>query len=254
MSKDRPEYCLTEYGKQQVQENIALGYYLANKFRAPFGWDHEDWKAECMEVLCLAVARYSPARGYSLSTLAERLAWLRRGNINVMGRTKRAGWGVVVTSLDKQHSSEGANLALLCGYTDPGFEQVERSDLVSAVIAECSPRGAAILQRLAEDVSLPDIGARMGYSRQWASQTLFEVRQKLTRKFPDEVRLTGACKSCGGPLVKHSNKCQPMYCLNCAGQIAKAKKRQHHQQNQVRINKKRRKKKCTAKKTSCPTS
>ena len=38
MSRDRPEYCLTEYGKAQVQENLALGYYLANKFRAPYGW------------------------------------------------------------------------------------------------------------------------------------------------------------------------------------------------------------------------
>jgi hypothetical protein len=254
MSKDKPEYCLTEYGKQQVQENIALAYYLANKFRAPYGMDHEDWKAECMEVLCLAVARYSPARGYSLSTLADRLAWLRRGNINVMGRTKRVGYGVLTTSLNQERGSDGPNLGQLCSYTDPGFEQVERADLVSAVIAECSPRGAAILQRLAEDVSLPDIGAGMGYSRQWASQTLFEVRQKLTRKFPDEVRLTGACKSCGGPLVKHSNKCQPMYCLNCAGQIAKAKKRQHHKINQDKNNKKRRKKKCSVKKKCCPTS
>ncbi len=251
MSRDKNDYCLTEYGQAQVQENLALAYYLANKYRAPYGMDHDDWKAECMEVLCLAVARYSPARGYSLSTLAERLAWLRRGNINVMGRTKRAGWGVLTTSMDQERGSDGPNLGQLCSYTDPGFEQVERADLVSAVIAECSPRGAAILQRLADDVSLPDIGAGMGYSRQWASQTLFEVRQKLTRKFPDEVRLTGACKSCSGPLVKHSNKSQPMYCLNCAGQIAKAKKRQHHKINQDKNNKKRRKRKCSVKTTSC---
>lgn len=227
MCRPRPDYCLTEYGKEQVQKNIRLAYALANKYRPPYGWDQEDWTAECLEVLCLAVARFSPARNRCLSTLADKLVWLRRGNINSASRSIRSGWKSTTVSINAPRgTSEGPSLGDLVSYTDSGFQRVERADLVSVVLGECSARGVKILTKIADDKSLPEISESLGFTRQWATQALFDERLKLIQRFPEEVKGSGACKECGGVLIIHSNKCKPIYCVPCSFQVARLKQRE----------------------------
>lgn len=227
MCRPRPQYCLTEYGKAEVQKNLRLAYAMAHKYRAPYGWDQDDWIAECMDVLCLAVARFSPARNLSLSTLMDKLVWIRRGNINSVGRSKKSGYLSTTLSIDApRQGTEGPTLLDLCSYTDSGFQSVERSDLVSAVLSRCSSRGVKILEGISQDLALPQIGAGLGFSRQWATQALFDERVKLVEQFPDEVRGSGSCKRCGGVLIVHSSKCKPTYCPPCARDVAKIKQRE----------------------------
>jgi hypothetical protein len=219
MCKPRPEFCLTEYGKSEVQKHIRLAYVMANKYRTPYRWEHDDWVSECMEVLCLAVARFSPARNASLYKFMDKLVWLRRSNINSSGRSLRSGRRSATLSID------GPNLGNLCTYTDNGLQHVERVDFVLTVLKACSYHGSTILVRIADGVPLPEIGAGIGFSYQRINRALFRERAKLIKRFPEEVRGSGSCKQCGGVLAVHSSKSKPIYCNPCSVDRVRAVKR-----------------------------
>ena len=211
------EFSLTKYGQQQVEQNIRLAYALANKYRAPYGVSQDDWYAECLDVLCQAVAWFSPARGTTLSSLLDRLIFLRRSNLNEVWKAKRSDRDLRAISLDELRGGEDATLLEAIGNNDPAFQQVETKELAAMVLECCSETVQKILKMAASGMSFPEIGQSLGFSKQYACQALKTERGKLVQLFPFLIGDSASpCPECGEPMVRCTTTSNPKRCAKCA--------------------------------------
>jgi hypothetical protein len=216
MGKQRILFSLTPYGQQQVRDNIRLSHLMARKFLPPYGMGIEDWQAECHMVLCQAVAWHSPEKG-ALSTLMERLVFLRRSNLNGQWKAKRASRDLRALSLDEERGEEGGSMMLGLGVEDDGQAQLENREQVDAVYAHLTARGKKICDLIRQGFGICDIGRELGFTKQYASQSLRAERAKLVQIFPHLVSDSGKqCVECGGVVIVCKNGARPSRCPPCA--------------------------------------
>lgn len=238
MGAKPPEFCLTEYGQRMVEKNIRLAHKLSHQFKPPYGYSFDEWNAECQAVLVQAVAWFDASKG-KLSTLATKLAWLRRSNINSKTRTMSAGWGTCVISMDAEHGMDSATWHDELGNESTGFESVDNTELVETVISRCSPKAQKVLRLLANGVAFDEIGEIIGkqtptkrrrgkprgFSKQYAWQVLAEERAKLCKLFPDQVNSGGVCIECGGAIVRSTSNHRGVHCPSCVSKRVRDSKR-----------------------------
>ena len=218
MGKQYIGYCLTDEGKRIAAENVKLASLMAKKYCPPYGMGFDEWMSECYECLCQAVARYDETKG-TLSSLMDRLVWLRRSNLNSSSRTIHSGWGTTIQSLDAERGEDGFNLHDVAQTTDEQARQsIEDRELAELALAECSERGREVLGLLMDGLSLPDIGEALGgFSRQYACQKVALERAKVVAKYPHHVISNGPCRECGKPTVRPCKKHTAIYlCPECA--------------------------------------
>jgi DNA-directed RNA polymerase subunit RPC12/RpoP len=219
---------LTDEQSRLVEENYPMVVFMSNKYPPPHGMDLDDWRSELCIVLAKAVVWHRPEKG-KLSTLFDALARSRRVNIIQLWKAMRRNGGIIPRSLDAEHGGiEGNTLEKSLGREDDGFEQVDRRDLIDLVMDHGSSTGRKIMSLLMQNMSLPDIGKKMGgYSRQYACQALAVDRARLCNLFPDEVRGSGRqCAECPRPVVVPSHMSKTTFlCPSCAVRRLQKKKR-----------------------------
>ena len=241
MGKQRILFSLTPYGQQQVRDNIRLSHLMARKFLPPYGMGIEDWQAECHMVLCQAVAWHAPEKG-ALSTLMERLVFLRRSNLNGQWKAKRASRDLRALSLDEERGEEGGSMMLGLGKEDDGQAQLENREQVDAVYAHLTARGKTICDLIRQGFGICDIGRELGFTKQYASQSLRAERAKLVQIFPHLVSDSGKqCVECGGVVIVCKNGARPSRCPPCAAAREKGiKSESWKRQSRKRSEKRRR--------------
>ena len=210
---------LTDEQSRRVEENYQLVVFMSKKYPPPHGMDLDDWRSELCIELAKAVVWHNPEKG-KLSTLFDALARSRRVNIIQLWKAMRRNGGIIPRSLDAEHGGiEGNTLEKSLGREDDGFEQVDRRDLIDLVMDHGSSTGRKIMSLLMQNMSLPDIGKKMGgYSRQYACQALAVDRARLCNLFPDEVRGSSRqCAECPRPVVVPSHMSKTTFlCPSCA--------------------------------------
>jgi len=240
MGRPSIDYCLTEYGQQQVQQNIRLAYMMAGKYLPPYGMTLADWRSECHLTLCQAVAWYCPDKG-ALSTLMERLVFLNRSNHNQRWKAKRASRDLRASSLDEERGRDGASFKLGLGVEDDGQEQLENRELVDAVYEHLSPRGKKICDLIRQGFGICEIGRQLGFTKQYASQSLRAERAKLVELFPDLVSDSGKkCVDCGGVVIICKAGANPERCPKCSSTRERSIKRETWKKATKRKSEKRR--------------
>lgn len=214
--RDAIGYSLTDIGREMVERNINLAYKLYNKYRKPYVQSCDEWLAECMDCLCLAVALHDASKG-TLSTLLDRLVRLRRQNINDYNRRLKRAY-TRTFSLDAVRCGEtGARLEYELGRESPQFDEVDTQDLAGHVAGHLKGVGRQIVEMFAAGKTLREIGDELGFSRQYAHNTLMLQREKLAEEFPEYLSgSSDQCQTCGGPVILGSKMNKPKFCPKCS--------------------------------------
>lgn len=216
MGKRAIEFCLTEYGRGQVEQNQAMVRFMFNKYLPPYGVDRDDWFSECQIALIQAVAWHVPSRG-ELSTLLDRLVFLRRSNLNQKWKAKRASRDIRALSLDEAHGEDEASLLLNLGREDDSLQSLEMREIAGMVRDALSLRGKRICDLISDGLGVSEVGRALGFTKQYASQSLRAERAKLVKLFPGLVKVSGmACLDCGGNIVVAKTGSRPTRCPECS--------------------------------------
>ena len=210
---------------------MPLAGFMSGKYKAPYGMSQEDWFSEVAGCLVVAVAYYSPARGTSLSSIFDKLVFNHRSCINSKRRAIRHGANVKINSMDETLGEVGCNRALSIGGIDPGFERVDLIDFCNVIISKFDGRYRDVLTGVMSGISINDVGDACGYSRQYVNQILTSIRRRLIDQYPDEVRASGSCLDCGGPMVQMSTMSTPKRCTKCAHTLEKKTKAKWAREN-----------------------
>ena len=214
MDYNTGNFCLTSMGQREFEKNIKLSHKLARLIRAPMGMSIDDWQQEVHKEFARAIALHDPKVG-RLSTLAYRLVFLRWSNLNSKQRTRTQG--LSTASIEADRNSDGATISDLLGVEDNSTKRIDDSDLADEVIRLAPQKYRRVLVMLRQEVKLSEIGRKLGFSRQYGSQSLAMVRAEVISQMGfDHVQSAGDCEHCGDPVVKSGNNSQPMFCPECA--------------------------------------
>jgi RNA polymerase sigma factor (sigma-70 family) len=207
---------LTEEQQRTVEDNIALAYFQARKYAAPYGWDWEDWVAECKIQLVRAVIRHDPAKG-TLSSLLDRYVVRVRGNLNKARRVKKRTAPGRLLSIDVEidKSADGDTMQTLMGVDNREPELIAIREFCQHVLGRMNPTAAKIFQLFADGMTHQEAADTLGRSRQRMTQLVNQAREMAGRWYPEDVYHDAQCARCGKPISTHGNVSK-RYCGKCS--------------------------------------
>ena len=211
--------------QRMVEDNLALAHYTARKYRAPYGMDYEDWLGECLVLLVQAVRWHDPKLG-TLSTLVNRLVYLRRLDLNnKLNSKKRQNQTTSIGQIIGDESAVGQ--ALLDHDDRPHLIDVR--ELVDLVLARMSPQAAQIFRLLANDSTNREAARTLGICRSRVCDILMLARGIAAQQYPDEVVFNTSCPDCGVPQTTWAEDDRPRLCSPCADLRVREIKRRYYQ-------------------------
>ena len=165
---------LTPEQQQLFADNIRLAYKFSRTVRAPGDMSREEWQAECLYALVLAVETWNPSRG-ALSTMVHYLVRYARFNHIRRLHTKRRGFGQTRALGDLEHHlGREADL-------DSGMEMDEVRVQADRLISTLPAIHQQVIRGRMAGRTLKDIGSDFGVTRERARQIEFEAMRRMFR-------------------------------------------------------------------------
>lgn len=215
---------LTADQQSMVESHLPLAYWMANYYLPPYGMEKEDWESECLVCLTKAVRWYDPAKG-KMSALLSRMVIMRRLNLNVETRRKRATGAHL--SLDAVTVEDGTSLGnLIPGKPTDNERTVAIREFCEVVLRRIDPRAVQAFRAFEDGKSHQAVADNLGVSRQRVTQIVQAARHEAAEKFPEEVARITTCKICFVPLSHYYTRGTTWYCPECCLDQKRAKKRE----------------------------
>ena len=218
---------MTPEQQRMVEDNLALAHYEARKYRAPLSMDYEDWLGECLVLLVQAVRYYEPQKG-TLSTLMDRLVYLRRMDLKRQRQSIKRKTHYDAVSLDQMAGDNTLGEQVLVDH-DRALHLVEVREVVDLVLARMSPQAVQIFRLLANDSTNREAARTLGICRSRVCDILMLARGIAAQQYPDEVVHNTSCPDCGVPQTTWAEDDRPRLCSPCADLRVREIKRRYHQ-------------------------
>jgi RNA polymerase sigma factor (sigma-70 family) len=220
---------LTDEQRAIVDENLPMVLYIMRKYRAPIGMDAEDWLQECVIQMVRAVQFHDPAKG-QLSTIFDRLVFIRRGNLNQYATRGNRGKVYLASSVEGEDSLGVLDVTA----TEHPWDQIDARELAKEAMQVCSRQEMTCFRLLAEGLNQKEIAREFGVSRQRITEVLTTAREKIAKAFPSLVVYSQVCAKCGGPAQRYSNG-KNLYCTECSKMLRTGRKLRNEKQRKQRL-------------------
>jgi RNA polymerase sigma factor (sigma-70 family) len=220
---------LTDEQRAKVEANLPMVLFMVRKYRAPIGMDAEDWLHECVLQLAKAVRYHDPEKG-RLSTIFERLVWIRRNHLNHYAKRGRHGRVYACSVMESQ--GDWSLLELKSG--EHPWEIIDARQMVADAMQICRGHEARCFALLSEGLNQREIAKKLGVSRQRINEVMTTARERVAKAFPSLAVYSQQCSRCHGPAQRYSRG-KNIYCTECSRIMRVGRKARNERQRKQRL-------------------